>query len=118
MINWSDEIERIFGGYLSEDKSQEWSRVKDQLKQNEIVSGVVVAKAPFGLWVDIGVKFPALIEVIVLSGVDYETYLDEKYFTVGSEVKAKISGVRDDKRQIYLHQKDWPFKINKTLEDK
>ena len=117
VVNWSEVIKEIFGDFESEERSDDWEKVKASLKKDEEVSGTVVARAPFGVWLDLGVGFPALIETIVITGMDRNMYEEDNYCPVGSIVRAKVSGIRDNQRQIYLHQKDWPFKINDTLKN-
>ena len=114
-INWSEELINTFGNYLSEDLSGKWVAAKDLLKQGDQIKGRIIAKAPFGIWVDIGIGFPALLEVIVAKDLDYSIYDDDAVYPSGASIDVKVSGVRDHKRQVYLHQKDWPFKINDTL---
>lgn len=81
-----------------------WNEVKQRVKANEDVEGIVVAKAPFGDWIDIGVGFPALLEIIEISEMTPELYRSQAYNSVGTLVKARVSGLRDDNRQIYLSQ--------------
>lgn len=108
IVNWTVELQKLFDDYLSTGKTENWERLISTLNPGDEVTGVVVARAHFGIWVDIGEGFPALLESIVIDGMDGEMYQKDEYCPVGSSIKAKISGFADRTRQIYLHQKPWP----------
>jgi ribosomal protein S1 len=108
MTNWSEILISHFGEYESREKLEVWEVTKSLLSKDENIKGEVIFIAPYGVWLDINMNFPALIETIVLSE-------DLNEYVVGTFIDAKVSGIRDAKRQIYLHQKEWPFKINDTL---
>ncbi len=82
-----------------------WNVLKQRLSVGECVSGIVVAKAPFGAWVDIGVGFPALLEIITMAGLTPERYRADDWCPVGSEVEAFVGGFRDHAHQVGLWQK-------------
>ncbi|BCE01989.1 hypothetical protein [Marinicellulosiphila megalodicopiae] len=115
VINWSKVLQELFGDYSSIEMAKEWDTLKSKINKNDNVSGIVVARAPYGIWIDLGFGFPALLESIVVKGMTPAIYKEDKYLPVGSTVYAKISGIREKERQIYLHQDEWPFKINDTL---
>ena len=68
------------------------------------VTGVVVAKAQFGAWLDIGVGFPALLEIVCIEGLTPQRYQADDWCPIGSEVTAFVSGFRDRDHQIHLWQ--------------
>ena len=82
-------------------------RLKERLHVGRSVTGVVFARAPFGAWVDLGVGFPALLEIICIAGLTPERFRAGDWCPVGSEVTAFIGDFRDRGRQIYLWQV-WP----------
>jgi hypothetical protein len=83
---------------------REWTALKRRLSAGETVSGTVVAKAPFGAWIDIGVGFPALLEIILMEGLTPELYRADEWCPLGSEVTAFVGGFRDHAHQIGLWQ--------------
>src|SRR3954447_20761929 len=58
----------------------------------------------FGAWVDLGVGFPALLEIIVIAGLTPERYRAGDWCPVGSEVSAFVGGFHDDSHQVGLWQ--------------
>ena len=58
----------------------------------------------FGAWVDLGVGFPGLLEIIYVAGLTPERYRAGDWCPVGTEVTAFVGGFRDDGRQVYLWQ--------------
>jgi ribosomal protein S1 len=82
-------------------------------KVGDIVTGSVVANAPFGIWLDIGFRLPALLEIIQLnenySPSDYPNWMPH----IGEKMTATVVSIGD--REIKLSQKvtnvtDWPKK--------
>jgi ribosomal protein S1 len=60
----SDDLKQVFGDYLSEKNDMNWEGVKSQFRPGASVSGEVVARYHFGVFVNLGLGFPALLEVI------------------------------------------------------
>jgi hypothetical protein len=101
-----DDLERCFPGYRSPERAAAWNAAKAQLPNDSSVTGVVVAKYPFGVFVDIGVGFPALLEIIFIDGMTPEQYRDGKWSPTGSSLTAFIRWpeIEDGSRQIGLWQ--------------
>lgn len=95
------DLESAFAGYRSPDQAASWATAKSHLPLGTTVSGVVIARYPFGAFVDIGVGFPALLEIILMDAPVAER---GQSYPVGSSVTAFIGGFRDDARQIGLWQ--------------
>ncbi len=84
---------------------QEWSAIKCRISVNQAVVGKVIARAPYGLWIDIGVGFPCLIETDCISGFTPEKYLERDWYPVGIDVHAFVASFGYlDNRQILLYQ--------------
>jgi ribosomal protein S1 len=60
----TDELERLFPGHQSDARAAAWEEAKQHLHIGMPVTGTVVARRPFGAFVDIGVGFPVLLEII------------------------------------------------------
>ena len=74
-----DDLERCFPGYRSPKRAAAWKAAKAQVPNDTSVTGVVVAKYPFGVFVDIGVGFPALLEIVFMDEMTPELYRDGKW---------------------------------------
>src|SRR5262245_52720498 len=83
---------------------RDWEAVKHRIAVGDSVTGIVIARAPFGAWVDIGADFPALLEITTMSGLTPERYQAGDWCPVGSAVTADVSMFRDSSRQVYLRQ--------------
>ena len=59
----SDDLRQCFGDYQSQKNDEGWEGVKSRIKPGDSVTGEVVARFRFGVFVDLGVGFPALLEV-------------------------------------------------------
>lgn len=53
-------------------REAEWVALKQRLPKGQQVTGVVIARAHFGAWLDIGVGFPALLEIVSIVGMTPE----------------------------------------------
>ena len=106
------ELERCFGDYQSSDREADWQAVISDLSEGQPVSGTVVTRAHYGAFVDIGVGFPACLQIIFMDEMDRETYIANEWCPVGSAVTARILKIAG--RQIALEQV--PFeKVKKTM---
>jgi ribosomal protein S1 len=99
-----DNLDTLYPGHRSPDRAAEWEALKQRLTIGQPVTGRVVAKSPFGAWVDLGVGFPALLEIVVMADLTPERYRAGDWCPVGSEVTANVAGFRDDNRQVGLWQ--------------
>lgn len=99
-----DELEKLFPGHRSSCRSSEWEALKRRLIVGQAVTATVVAKSPFGAWLDLGVGFPALLEIVVMAGLTPERYRADDWCPVGNELTAYVGGFRDDAHQIGLWQ--------------
>jgi ribosomal protein S1 len=103
----SDDLEEFFGDYLAEENEGAWETAKARLRLGDAVSGVVVAQYRFGVFVDIGAAFPALLEVIQFERASGPYTTMEKYPKVGSTVEANLVWFDDRDRQIKLTQRSY-----------
>lgn len=83
----------------------EWEQVKQQLAGGQTVRGVVLAKAPFGAWLDISVGFPALLLIPDVVGLTPERYRADDWCAIGSTIVAEVVLFVDDRRQIRVSQR-------------
>ena len=93
-----------FGDHLSPSKAGEWAAVRTRLGVGESVRGRVIARRPFGVFVDIGVGFPALLEVIQFASARERRYSFEDYPAVGETITAPVVAFNDPNRQVTLTQ--------------
>lgn len=72
--DWEQRLSERFPFPDAEEAEREWESLKDRLSPGQSVTGIVVTKAPFGAWLDIGVGFPALLEIVCIAGLTPERY--------------------------------------------
>lgn len=73
----------------------EWELVRQQLAVGQTVEGTVVAKAPFGAWLDIGVGFPALLLIPDVEGLTAESYREDNWCGVGTAISVNVVSLND-----------------------
>jgi hypothetical protein len=102
--DWGQQLAHRFPARDDADAEAAWVAVKKRLAVGESITGVVVARAPFGAWIDLGVGFPGLLEINGIANLTPEHYRAGDWCLAGSEVTALIGGFRDEGRQIGLWQ--------------
>jgi transcriptional accessory protein Tex/SPT6 len=100
---WTSEIRDCFPDWQTDNATARWPETKAQLSIGQKVSGEVIARAPFGVWVNIGVGHPALLLVPEMEGADKHPIKFEEYPPLGAIVTAWIVGL-GDKAEIGLSQ--------------
>ena len=68
-VGWGLRLEEYFGDLKSNEALTSWEAMKSKLLIGDQVSGIVVTKAHFGAWIDLGIGFPALLEIIRMDGL-------------------------------------------------
>lgn len=84
---------------------EEWNEIKQKWEIGTQVEGIIVHKAPFGDFIDVGVGYDALLEIIEIKDLTQEKYCQGDYNPMGSVVKAKVVAFDDTNKQIRLTQK-------------
>jgi hypothetical protein len=51
-----------------------WEAAKSRLPKGSRVNGVIIARYRFGVFVDIEVEFPALLQIVCMEGLTSERY--------------------------------------------
>lgn len=106
MFNSITDLDAIFGNYRADEQRSSWETAKLSLPVGTLVSGRVVARFHFGVFCDIGVGFPALLEIIRMRDMTPERYRNTEWCPVGTELTATVTGCGDAGRQIGLSQID------------
>jgi hypothetical protein len=108
-MGWEEDVRRCFPLLGAANVADEWARRKACLVVGDEVTGTVIARVPFGVWIDIGVQFPALLEIIQIDGLTPEEYRSGQWCPIGSRVSASIVGFADKLPQIRLSQRSVPL---------
>lgn len=104
---WGRKLEEHFGDWKS--RVREWSEVKRKPQVGQPVEGIVIARAPFGAWLDIGIGFPALIEITQISGLEPVVYQAGNWAREGSDLSANLLGMDDSFMAVSLTQQSSGF---------
>ena len=94
-----------FPQYDSPEMEADWTALKQRLPTGTSVKGRVVHREQFGVFVDIGVGFPALILVVRFEDADTTSYTSiDDYPELNADVVGHIYVFDDAKRQIGVTQ--------------
>ena len=86
------------------DVDERWMALVARLHVGELATGEVIAKAHFGAWLDIGVGFPALLELPYIRGLTPDRYRADDWCPLGSVLDARILGFVASQHQVRLAQ--------------
>ena len=94
-MSWGEDVRARFPDWRTPDARWRWATVRETLRVGQRVSGEVIARAPFGVWLDIGVGFPALLLVPEMEGAQERRIQFEDYPALGATVPAWIKALGD-----------------------
>jgi gamma-glutamylcyclotransferase (GGCT)/AIG2-like uncharacterized protein YtfP len=97
-------IERFGTSFDSAERLPAWNKLKQELCVGAEVRGEVVAKAPFGAWIDLDLGFPGLLLIPYVEALTPECYQADQWLPVGTDISAAISAFNDSRQQIGLMQ--------------
>ena len=87
---------------LASPTDEQWEAIKTRLPVGRLVEGTVVARQPFGAFIDLGGAL-ALMELPSLPGAGTRRFDGpDDYPDVGSVLRGYVVGHRDSNRQVRL----------------
>jgi hypothetical protein len=90
-MTWDEQIRERFPDWGTEVAAARWETDRARLYIGKTVSGEVIARAPFGVWIDINVGHPALLLVPYMAGAREDRIVFENYSALGAIVEARIA---------------------------
>mgnify|MGYP001108743861 CR=1 FL=1 len=100
---WNGDIRGRFPDWGTDAALARWPEVRSRLSVGQTVRGEIVARAPFGVWVDIGAGHPALLRVPEMAGAGARPIRFEEYPELGATVEARVISL-GDRAEIGLTQ--------------
>ncbi len=83
-----------------------WKNFKEKHKLGSFVSGKIIHKAPFGVFINVDGYSNVLLEIIQMKELDYHSlYLTDIQFKVGDHIEAYVLGFTEDTQQVRVTQK-------------
>ena len=100
---WQDDVRVHFPDWATDAALERWAHSRIRLSRGQKIRGYVIARAPFGVWVDIGVDHPALLLVTEMGGAREGHISLDGYPAIGENVDAWISAI-GERCEISLSQ--------------
>ena len=100
---WGEDIRTRFPDWGTNAARTRWSDVRARLRVGQAVRGEVIARAPFGVWLDIDAGHPALLLVPEMAGARERPIQFEEYPPMGAVVEGLIVSL-GDRAEISLTQ--------------
>ena len=76
---WGEEIKARFPDWGTDQIFLSWPSIRQHVTVGQTVSGEAVARAPFGVWIDIGIGHPALLLVPEMAGARERSISFDEY---------------------------------------
>ncbi|MEM7456556.1 MAG: hypothetical protein AAF456_19580 [Planctomycetota bacterium] len=92
---WRERIRSKFPDWGTTEALKDWSDVGNQISVGQEVSGTVISRAPFGVWLDIGLAWPALLRVVNMCSGDFGPVSLEQYPAEGTALNGRVNAVGD-----------------------
>lgn len=92
---WDQDIRNRFPDWKTSEALTRWPQARAKLQVGQLVRGDVIARAPFGVWVDIGIGHPALLLVPEMAGVRERRIVFDDYPAIGEAIEARVVGMGD-----------------------
>jgi predicted RNA-binding protein with RPS1 domain len=89
-MGWGEDIRVRYPEWSTETALARWHEVRERLRIGQHVRGSVIARAPFGVWLDINAGHPALLLVPEMRGAKERRITFDDYPTIGEVVEARI----------------------------
>lgn len=105
---WGEDIRTRFSDWGTDAALIRWPDERERLQVGQRVRGEVVARAPFGVWVDIAARHPALLRVPEMAGAREHPIRFEEYPPLGAVLEAWVLWL-GERAEIVLSQHPQPF---------
>jgi hypothetical protein len=90
------EVHARVENYTDEEKQILWDKIKSESTEYDFFIGTIFIKAPFGVFLDIGKEFPALLETPSMKNVTFENYSDytnDKIYNLREKLEVYFLGI-------------------------
>lgn len=85
-----------------QEKQGMWNALRSELKVGTSLTGKIFYKAPYGVHLDVGLSFPALLRIVHMIDLNYDEYLNDCTYKLGQEIELTYiwMGDRPDKIDV------------------
>ncbi len=92
---WGQDIRARFPAWMTPAAAEIWPRCLGRLEIGQPVTGEIIARAPFGVWIDIGVGWPAVVLIPEMRDEDGGRITYSRFPAKGSTVDGRVVGFGD-----------------------
>ncbi len=100
--------------YTDKEKQILWDKIKNELQEYDSFTGTIFVKAPFGVFLDIGKEFPALLRITDIKNMNSKTYhndyMNDKIYNLREKLEVYFLGMSDDVKDFIVTdftKKNW-----------
>jgi transcriptional accessory protein Tex/SPT6 len=106
--SWGTDLRARFPDWLTPEALARWPENKTRLRIGQTIQGVVVARAPFGVWLDVDVGHPARLLVPDMAGAQIKPIRFFDYPQLGETVEVTVIFLDDRRAEIDVSQRELP----------
>lgn len=77
-----------------------WDVLKSELKPGTLLTGKIFYKAPYGVHLDVGLSFPAILRIVHMIDLNYDEYLNDCTYKLGQEIELTYVWMGDSPDKI------------------
>ena len=88
-MGWGEDVRARYPDWGTEAALARWPQARERLRIGQHVRGSVIARAPFGVWLDIDAGHPALLLVPEMQGAKERSIAFEDYPAIGEVVESR-----------------------------
>lgn len=89
-MGWGDDLRACYPDWGTDAALARWPEVRERLRVGQHVRGPVIARAPFGVWLDVDAGHPALLLVPEMRVAGERRITFEDYPAIGEALEARI----------------------------
>ncbi|WP_165228352.1 hypothetical protein [Aquisphaera insulae] len=104
-MGWTEDIRAQYPDWGTDTALARWPRVRERLHVGQHVRGHVIARAPFGVWLDINAGHPALLLIPEMEGARERRITFDDYPAIDELLEARIIAL-GERGEIGLTQQE------------
>ena len=100
----AEEVNNRTANLSNNEKTDLWNSLKGKYQRGDRLEGIIFIKAPFGVFLDIGEAFPALLRIVDMKNLDYNAYRADSCYQLNEKVQLEFIYMPEHFSTIDVHE--------------
>lgn len=100
----ADKVEQRTKDKSTNEKLALWLKIKGQLQVGDHLQGIIYYRAPYGVWLDVDLDYPALLRLPDMTTLDYQRYLNNDCYELGEKLPLSYVGMNENPDKILVSE--------------